>query len=73
MKKKINTFWILIGIGVIIFILLILVSNVLDVGEKLRKINVYLEYAFYALSAILLYVLIINPIIDSPIANIFIV
>ena len=46
MKKKINTFWILIGIGVIIFILLILVSNVLDVGEKLRKINVYLEYAY---------------------------
>ena len=39
MKKKINTFWVLIGIGVLIFILLILVSNVLDVGEKLRKIR----------------------------------
>lgn len=62
MKKKINTFWVLIGIGVLIFILLILVSNVLDVGEKLRKINVYVEYGFYALSLILLYVLIINPI-----------
>lgn len=62
MKKKINTFWVLIGIGALIFILLILVSNVLDVGEKLRKINVYVEYGFYALSLILLYVLIINPI-----------
>ena len=49
MKKKINTFWVLIGIGVLVFILLILVSNVLDVGEKLRKINVYDEYWFYAL------------------------
>lgn len=62
MKKKINTFWILIGIGVLIFMLLILISNALDVGEKLRNINVYLEYGFYALSLVLLYFLIINPI-----------
>ena len=62
MKKKINTFWILIGIGVLIFMLLILVSNALDVGEKLRGINIYLEYAFYALALFLLYFLIINPI-----------
>lgn len=62
MKKKINTFWILIGIGSIIFILMILVSNVLDVGEKLRSINVYVEYAFYVLSVVLLYFLILNPL-----------
>ena len=62
MKKKINTFWILIGIGSLIFILMILVSNVLDVGEKLRSINVYVEYAFYALSVVLLYFLILNPL-----------
>lgn len=62
MKKKINIFWILIGIGVLIFMLLILVSNVLDVGEKLRNINKYLEYGFYVLSVLLLYFLIINPI-----------
>lgn len=62
MKKKINTFWILIGIGSLIFILLILVSNVLDVGEKLRSINVYVEYAFYVLSVVLLYFLILNPL-----------
>lgn len=62
MKKKINTFWILIGIGSLIFILMILVSNVLDVGEKLRSISVYVEYAFYALSVVLLYFLILNPL-----------
>lgn len=62
MKKKINTFYVLIGIGALIFMLLILISNALDVGEKLRKINIYLEYAFYVLSVLLLYVLIINPI-----------
>ena len=60
MKK--NKFWILIGIGVSIVILLILISTVISVGERLRKINEYVEYGFYLLSAILLWVLIINPV-----------
>lgn len=62
MKRKINTFWILIGIGSVIFILMILISNVLDVGEKLRGISIYVEYAFYVLSVLLLYYLILNPL-----------
>ncbi len=60
MKK--NKFWILIGIGVSIVILLILISTVISVGERLRKLNEYVEYGFYLLSAILLWVLIINPV-----------
>jgi hypothetical protein len=58
-KKR---FWILIGIGSLIMIFFILLSNVLEVGEKLRNIHEYLEYSFYLLSVVLLYFLIINPI-----------
>jgi uncharacterized membrane protein YcjF (UPF0283 family) len=58
-KKR---FWILIGIGVLIIISFILLSNIISVGERLRSIHEYLEYGFYGLSAILVYVLIVNPI-----------
>ena len=61
MKKR-NTFWIMIGIGVTIIILLMVLSSVLAVGERLRNISKYLEYGFYALAALLVYILIINPI-----------
>ena len=55
-------FWYLIGIGVVVFFLIILVSNVIEVGLRLREISPYLEYGFYGLSGILLYVLILNPV-----------
>ena len=41
----------------------------MDVGERLRRINVTVEIAFYVVSALLVYFLIINPlriIIFSP-------
>ncbi|MGD9605670.1 MAG: YcjF family protein [Bacilli bacterium] len=61
MKKR-NTFWIMIGIGVSLVILLILISSILSVGERLRSISKYVEYAFYGLSILLVYFLIINPV-----------
>ncbi len=60
MQKK--RFWILIGIGVVILFAFILLSNIISVGEKLRGIHEYVEYGFYGLSIILVYVLIINPV-----------
>jgi uncharacterized membrane protein YcjF (UPF0283 family) len=60
MNKK--RFWILIGIGSLIVLFFILLSNVLEVGERLRNIHAYVEYGFYGLSFILFYVLIVNPI-----------
>lgn len=60
MRKK--TMWYLIGIGVLVVFLMIFISSVIDVGERLRNIHEYLEYGFYILSGILLYVLIINPL-----------
>lgn len=69
MKNKTKFFWICIGIGSLIVMGLILVSNILEVGERLRKINTSVEIAFYVVSALLVYLLIINPlriIIFSP-------
>lgn len=60
MKKR-NTFWIMIGIGVVILMLLIVISSILSVGEHLRNISRYFEYGFYGLSFLLVYILIINP------------
>ena len=58
-KKR---FWVLIGLGSLVVIFFILLSNVLDVGEKLREIHQYVEYSFYGLSVLLVYFLVINPL-----------
>ena len=54
--------WILIGIGSFFVIALLVVSNIIEVGERLRGVHQYLEYGFYGLSVILVYVLILNPL-----------
>lgn len=59
---KRNRFWIMIGIGVSIVVLLILVSSIISVGERLRTLSPYVEYGFYGLSFILFYILIFNPV-----------
>lgn len=58
-RKKL---WVAVGIGAFIFIIIMLLSDVLETGEKLRNISIYLEYGFYALSAILFFFLILNPL-----------
>ena len=58
-KKR---FWYLIGIGVVILFFFIFLSNVMSVGIKLREIHEYVEYGFYGLAVILMYILIINPL-----------
>jgi len=60
--KKSSILWIIIGIGAALFLLLMLLSDVIATGEKIGKINEYLEYGFYILSALLFYILILNPI-----------
>ena len=61
MKKR-NKLWIALGIGVFIFFLIILVSDILETGERLRRISEYLEYGFYVLTFLLFYFLILNPL-----------
>lgn len=60
MKRK--SFWIMIGVGVTIVILLMILSSVLSVGDRLRSIHKYLEYGFYAIAILLVYILILNPL-----------
>ena len=61
MKKR-NKLWIALGIGVFIFFLIILVSDILETGERIRRISEYLEYGFYVLTFLLFYFLILNPL-----------
>ncbi len=61
-QKRRNKFWIVIGIGSALFLLILILSSILSIGEKLRNIHEYVEYGFYILSAFLIYFLIINPV-----------
>lgn len=62
MSKFKKPFWITIGFASMFFIILIILSAVLDLGEKLTNIHEYVAYAFYGLSVILFYILIIRPV-----------
>ena len=66
-KKKKGIFWILIAIGVIILFVLILLSSVLNIGDRLHSVQIsgipFLEYGFYLLCAILIWFLLINPVL----------
>lgn len=68
MKKRDNAkiFWYLTAIGFIILFILILLSSVLDVGDRLSSFTIsqipVFEYAFYILVILLVYVLILRPI-----------
>ena len=62
-KDKSKYLFYVIAVGVLILFALILISSLLDIGEKLRRINPYVEYGFYALVLLLTYFVIIQPII----------
>lgn len=62
-KDKRKYIYYVIAIGVLLLFLIILISSLLDIGEKLRNISVYLEYGFYGLVVLLFYLVILQPII----------
>lgn len=61
-EKKRKLFWYFVAIGFILIFLLMLVSSVINIGERLRNISKYVEYSFYGLCILLIWFLIINPI-----------
>lgn len=75
-KRKFSPIFYCLGIGSIIIFILMLVSSLITVGDKLSKINkvgIYLEIGFYIVCALLVYFLFINPIriiLFSPSLNI---
>ncbi len=61
-KSKTKIFWISIAIGCLIVFTLMLLSSVINIGERLRKIHVSVEIAFYVLAFLIVFLVIINPI-----------
>ncbi len=61
-KKTIKRVWYLIAISCLIVFSLILISSMLSIGERLRKIHLSVEIIFYVLVFILVFFCIINPI-----------
>ncbi|MFI3252219.1 MAG: DUF697 domain-containing protein [bacterium] len=62
MKKTKKIVWILVGLGALFLLLMLILSSVLDIGEKLNKVSPVLEYVFYGVAGILVFFLVINPI-----------
>ena len=62
-KDRTKFLYYVIAAGCIFLFLMLLLSSVLDIGERLRNIHQYLEYAFYGVFVFVLYFLIIHPII----------
>jgi hypothetical protein len=62
MKKLGKPFWITVGIGVFFFAVMVILSSVLQLGERLATISPYLAYGFYFVSAILFFILVIRPV-----------
>ena len=60
--KKTRYIWYVIGISAILVFVLMLLSSVLNVGERLRNISIYLEIVFYVFVVLLVFFGIINPI-----------
>ena len=61
-EKKRKFFWYTVAIGVLILFLLVLISSIINIGERLRNISKYVEWGFYALCMVLIWLLIINPV-----------
>jgi len=60
--KRPRKFWIYVAIGVILLFILILISSIIQLGERLANIHVFVAYGFYALAGLLVYFLILRPV-----------
>ena len=69
MEKKSKYIWYLVAICCLILFALMLISSIIDIGEKLRNIHLAVEIVFYVLVVVLVFFGIINPIriiVSSP-------
>ena len=63
MRDKSIFFWGLIGSGVLFILLLIIVGNILTIGDNLAEIHPIVSYVFYSITVLLLFFLIIRPLL----------
>ena len=61
-KDRAKVLYYVIAAGCIFLFLMLLLSSLLDIGERLRNIHVYLEYAFYLVFVLIFFLLIVRPI-----------
>ena len=61
-KDRTKVLYYVIAIGCLFLFLMLLLSSILDIGERLRNISKYLEYAFYAVFILIFFLLIVRPI-----------
>ena len=54
--------WIFLGIGALLALGLIIIANALSVGRELSRLGVWVEYTFYGLIGLFVFVFIIRPI-----------
>lgn len=60
--KKKKVFWYTIALGLLLLFMLILISSIINIGERLRSISKYVEWGFYGISILLIWLLIVNPV-----------
>ncbi|MDA3931255.1 MAG: DUF697 domain-containing protein [Tenericutes bacterium] len=63
MNKLGKPFWIFIGIASVFFLILIILSAVLNLGDRISAVHLYAEYAFYGVSGILFIILFLRPLL----------
>ena len=61
-KDRTKVLYYVIAIGCLFLFLMLLLSSILDIGERLRNVSKYLEYAFYAVFVLVFFLLIVRPI-----------
>ena len=62
-KDRAKYLWYTIAIGVLIIFALIMLSSILNIGERLRNISIYLEIGFYVLVVLVILLAIVRPIV----------
>ena len=62
-KDRAKYLWYTIAIGVLIIFALIMLSSILNIGERLRNISIYLEIGFYVLVVLVIVLAIVRPIV----------
>ncbi|QWC00633.1 YcjF family protein [Mycoplasmatota bacterium] len=63
MKKLGKSFWVFIGIASVFFLIMIILSAVLNLGDRISSVHPYVEYAFYGLSGLLFLILFVRPLL----------
>ena len=61
-KDRTKVLYYVIAAGCIFLFMMLCLSSVLDIGERLRNVSKYLEWGFYFVFALVLILLIVRPI-----------